>query len=136
MNPGFRYGLLLSVPLMVLLILMPQPLGTVIAFGLISVQLAAGAVLVWSRTGLKYATASMLTGAAGSALTAYQFATGVGLFALSVASAAALALLVGSVVLFSLEERANPDKWQAWRAFMANKSVTDILRGRHIPHLR
>jgi hypothetical protein len=136
MNAGTRYGLFVSIPLLVLLILAPQPLGASAAFALIAAQLAVGAAIVWRRTGLKYAAASMVTGGAGCALAAYLFAAGVDLWALSPASAAALLLLVGSPVLFVVEERANPEKWRAWREFMASKSVADVLRGRHIPHLR
>lgn len=136
MNPGVRYGLLVVAPLMALLTLAPQPLGSAVAFGVIAAQGVYGAVLVWRRTGLKYATASLITGAVGAALMAYLFARGVDVWALSPASMLALFLMVGGIVLFVIEERVSPDKWQAWREFMADKSVPDILRGRHIPHLR
>jgi hypothetical protein len=137
MNAGARYGLLISIPLMLLLILAPQPVGGVAVLGLMAVQLLVGAALVWRRTGLKYATSSMLAGAVGTAALAYLLATGAAVFSLSAGWAVALVLLlISGPVLFAVEARANPDKWQAWREFMEHKSVADMLRGRHIPHLR
>ncbi|MBW3572962.1 MAG: hypothetical protein KY467_17845 [Gemmatimonadetes bacterium] len=136
MSPVFRYGLLAGVAAAILLILAPQPQGAVAAFALVAAQLLAGAAILWRRTGLKYATASLITGAAGAALIAYLFAAGLELFSLSAAPVAAAVLLIAGPVLFAVEARANPAKWRAWREQVENASVVDLLRGRHIPHLR
>lgn len=137
MNAGTRYGLLISIPLMLLLILAPQPVAGVAVLGLMAAQLLAGAVLVWRRTGLKYATSSMLAGAVGAAVLAYLLATGAAVFSLSAGWAVAVVLLlISGPVLFAVEAWANPGKWRAWREFMEHKSAMDVLRGRHIPRLR
>jgi hypothetical protein len=128
---------MISIPLMLLLILAPQPVAGVAVLGLMAVQLLVGAVVVWRRTGLKYATSSLLTGAVGAAVLAYLLATGAAVFSLSAGWAVAVVLLlISGPLLFALEARANPDKWRAWREFMEHKSAMDVLRGRHIPHLR
>lgn len=133
---GFRYGLVLGLVMAVLIIVAPQPAGSVVAFTLIAAQAAVGAVVLWRRTGLKYATASLITGAAGAALLAYLAASGAEMLSLSAGPIAALVLLVAGIVLFGIEARVNPEKWQAWRDCLAGKSVADMLLGRHIPHLR
>lgn len=137
MNAGARYGIFVSIPLILLLILAPQPVAAVAVLGLMAVQLLVGAVLVWRRTGLKYATSSMLAGALGAAVLAYLFATGAAVFSLSAGWAVAIVLLlIAGPVLFAVEAWANPEKWRAWREFMEHKSAMDVLRGRHIPRLR
>lgn len=137
MNAGARYGLMIGIPLALLLILAPQPVAGVAVLGLMAVQLLVGAVLVWRRTGLKYATSSMLAGAVGAAVLAYLLASGAAVFSLSAGWAVAVVLLlISGPVLFAVEAWANPEKWQAWREFMENKSAMDVLRGRHIPRLR
>lgn len=138
MSVGARYGLCLGLATGVLLGFAPQPLGAVLLWSAFAVQLAVGGALVWGRMRLPYATAAMLLDACGSALLAYWYAQGYDLFSLPVAGAVLLAVIfaLSLVTLLILEPRANPQKWQTWGAFMQEKSVLDVLLGRHIPVLR
>lgn len=137
MSVGTRYGLCMGVAVSALLVLAPQPLGAVLAWSALAVQLAVGAMLVWRRTRLPYASAALVLDACSLALLAYMYAQRYDLFSLPLAWAVLLgALFSMGMLLMILEPRVNPEKWQAWRAFMQEKSVLDILLGRHIPVLR
>ena len=131
------YGVTIGIGFVVFTRLMPQPLGSLIYWSFFSVQLSWGAMTCWRRTGLPFATAAMVTGAAMSACLAVLAAMGHPFQALAPES---WVLFVGGTVLGPLflliESRANRVKWQQWGRYMENKSFWDIVTGRHIPELR
>ena len=57
------YGLLFGVAFLVFTRFVPQPIGAVILWGAIAIQLFLGARVCWRRTGLPFASAAMFHGA-------------------------------------------------------------------------
>ena len=131
------YGMIIGVAFFVFTRLLPQPLGSIVYWGLLSVQLAWGAVLTWRRTALPFATAGLVTGAATA--TSLVVLAAIGHPYPNEMPQSWLLLSGGFIVapLFLLiESRVNPAKWKQWAQHMENKSAWDIVTGRHIPQLR
>ena len=135
---GANYGLFVAFAILVFKELMPQPAGSIIFFGLISVQFSWGAIIYWRRTGLPFVTAAMVHGAVMSVCLAVLAAMGRPSREMSAES---WVLLVGASVtvplLIHIESRVNKLKMKTCREYMMeDKNVWAILTGRHIPQLR
>lgn len=61
------YGVLFGIVMVGLTKVVPQPMGAIILWSLICLQLAWGALTCWRRTGLPFASAAMLNGSLMSA---------------------------------------------------------------------
>lgn len=131
------YGLLLGAVMMVSTRLAPQPIGSVVFWSLICLQLTWLARICWSRTGLPFATAAMINGSVVSA----------SLVVLALMGQSFPTLAPGSWVLFGfgaavgplflyIESRVNQEKWREWARHMEHKTPWHVLTGRHIPDLR
>jgi hypothetical protein len=136
-NVGAIYGLFFAVAMFAFLIVLPHPLGARLFWSFITVQLLLGALLVWRRTRLPFATSSMAVAAAGVAIFA-----ALGISPIHPQSHN-LAALIGCVaagvtagVLMSAQARATPSVWAEWRRHAESCSMIDVLLGRHIPKLR
>lgn len=131
------YGVLLGIAFFVCSRQMPQPLGAVILWSVIAIQLSFGARTCWRRTGLPFASVAMFHGAVMSLC----------LVVLALIGQPFPNLAPGSWVLFGgetlvvpvfllVESRVNRVKWAEWVRHMEHTSVWDIFTGRHIPDLR
>lgn len=131
------YGVVIGIGSVVFTRLTRQPIGSIIFWGFVSVQLSWGAVTCWRRTGLPFATAAMAAGAVMSICLGVLAAMGHPFPDLAPVS---WVLFCGGAVvgpLFLLiESRVNRDKWQQWARHMEHRNVWDILTWRHIPFLR
>ncbi len=100
-------------------------------------QLTWGATVCWRRTRLPFATAAMADGAATCAVLA---ALPIGGHILpNVPSARWVPLGIGVVfgpVCLLVESRVHPAEWKAWRDYMEQQRVWEIVTGRHIPQFR
>lgn len=135
---GANYALFLVFAILVFRELMPQPAGSIILFGLFSVQLSWSAIICWRRTGLPFVTAALVHGAVMSVCLAVLAAMGRPFREMSAES---WVLFVGASVtgplLIHIESRVNKPKMNACREYMMeHKNVWAILTGRHIPQLR
>ena len=131
------YGGLVGIAFFVFTTLVPQPVGSVILWALLSVQLSWGAAICWRRTGLPFATAALMTGAITSTCPAVLAAIGHPYPAWPLESWVLFAggALLGPLFLF-MESRVNRVKWRQWAEHMERQTVWDILIGRHFPELR
>ena len=136
-NSGSRYGLVLGLVMICLTMIAPQPIGSVIFWLALSIQLSFGTVQLWRRTGLPFATSAMIIGALVSFFLSWAYSRGYELFSLPLAWGIIvwLSIIAGPLLLF-VESRVNPEKWKVWREASENSSVWDMLLGRHIPQLR
>jgi len=135
---GANYGVFLAFAILVFRILVPQPAGSVILYGLFSVQLSWGAIVWWRRTGLPFMTAALVHGAVMCVCLAVLAAIG---RPFQEMSAEAWVLIVGASVttplLIHIESRVNKSKVKVCREhMMEHKNVWAILTLRHIPQLR
>lgn len=107
------YGVVVAAAFWVCVQLAPQPAGSVIYWGLLSLQLTWGALVCWRRTGLPFMTAGLAAGAVTSACLTVIAVMG-GLFPNF--SAESWVLLGGGLALpplfFHIESRANRDTWR------------------------
>lgn len=134
---GALYGLLLGSGFLVFARFAPQPIGSVILWGLFSVQLSWGALTCWRRTALPFATAAMMTGAVMSLCLAVLALVGRPFPDLAPESWVLFGGGVSIGPLFLLiESRVNRDKWKQWARSMEHQTVWDIFTLRHIPRLR
>jgi hypothetical protein len=106
-------------------------------WGLLAVQLSWGAVTVWRRTGLPFATAALVSGAISSSCLVVLAALGHPFPDVPPASWVLLAggMATGPLFLF-IESRVNRARWHQWARHLERGTVWDIMRGRHIPDLR
>ena len=131
------YGMFWGIAFQVFTRLLPQPVGSLILWSVISVQLSWGAVTWWRRTGLPFTTAACVTGAVASLCLVVLAALGHPYPQLSPESWVLFAGLSGIGPLFLwIESRVNREKWRQCARHMRHKSVWDVLAGRHIPDLR
>jgi hypothetical protein len=63
-----NYGILVGLFGGAMIMLAPRPAGSIVWWGLLTAQLSAGAVVLWRRSGMPFASASMAIGAATSAM--------------------------------------------------------------------
>jgi hypothetical protein len=131
------YGVLFGIAFFVFGRLVPQPMGAVILWSAIAIQLSLGAGICWRRTGLPFASVAMFHGSVMSVCLVVLALMGQPFPNLAPGSWVFFAggALVGPV-LFLVESRVNRVKWAEWGRYMEHKSVWDILTGRHIPDLR
>lgn len=131
------YGVLLGIACLVISRLAPQPMGAVIFWGVVAIQLSLGARTCWRRTGLPFASAAMFHGAVMSLCLVVLALMGQPFPKLAAESWVFFGggALVGPVFLL-VESRVNRAKWAEWARHMEHRTVWDILTGRHIPHLR
>jgi len=136
MAPGL-YGVLVGIAVVVFTKLMPQPLGSIVLWALISAQLSWGAVNCWRRTGLPFATAAMITAALLSTclLTLAVIGRPYPTWPPEAWVLFAGVALLGPLFLF-IESRVNRTKWKEWAHHMEQQTVWDIAIGRHFPQLR
>jgi len=131
------YGMLVGVVIAVFTVILPQPAGSAIMWGLLSCQLSWSAVACWRRTGFPFATAAMVDGAVVSVCLFLLTLSGSDVSGLS---REALVLLgggtIGMVLLLVIEARTNPTKWRRWAQHMRHQTVWNIATGRHFPNLR
>jgi hypothetical protein len=139
MSAAAQFGLLLGVAIVAVSEVAPQPVGWVVFCTVWAMAGTWSAVICWRRTGLPYATASMVEGAFTMALLAVLAATGrvlpgvappIGWFIVH-----ALSVVAGTLLLW-VESKKNPERWRAWRDYVERVTLWDVLRGRHIPDLR
>jgi hypothetical protein len=136
MNAGFKYGLLLSIEMMLLLEIAPQPWGGVAFWLLQAVQLTAYTAVTWQRTGLVISTIGGAAASLGSVLLLILYALGSTWRTLSAVWAAPLLLLMGLVPLCVIAEaRTHRSEWNQWRRHMEGMGLLDVLLLRHIPTL-
>lgn len=135
MDAPIRYGLSAGLAAGLLLALAPQPAGAVLLWVAVGGQTGIGALLVWRRMRLPYATAALTLATCASAMLVFVYSRGEGPLTEPVGWAALGLLFTSGVLLAVLEPRANPAKWSAWRAVLRESSVRDLLLGRHIPDL-
>jgi len=112
------YGVLFGIAFFVFGRLVPQPMGAVILWSAIAIQLSLGAGICWRRTGLPFASVAMFHGSVMSVCLVV------------------LALMGQPFPNLAPGSRVNRVKWAEWGRYMEHKSVWDILTGRHIPDLR
>jgi len=131
------YGAFIGLAFLVFTRLVPQPVGSVLFWGVVSLQLSWFAITCWRRTGLPFVTAAGVTGAA----VAMSFLV-LGVFGHPFPGVGPEAwvplagvLVLGPLFLF-IESRVNRAKWKQWAEHMAQRSAWDIVTGRHIPQLR
>jgi hypothetical protein len=132
-----HYGLIIVAALFVFTRLMPQPVGSVIYWGLLTVQLSWGAMTCWRRTGLPFATAALVSSAVMSVCLVVLAALSHPFPDLLPESWVPLGggMAIGPIFLV-IESRVNRAKWKLWAQHMEHKSVWDIVTGRHIPQVR
>ena len=137
MEAGIRYGLFLSLMMTPLILMGFHRNETLMAlvWGVLSVQLAAAAWLVWTRTGFRFSTASMGVASATGGVFAILLLRGVNPMAIE-NLAWSLPILMLPGLFFWLEARRNPERWRAWGEHMREMSALEVLRGRHIPDWR
>ena len=134
MSAAAKYGLLIGVVGGALFLADPRIVA--LLWFLLSLQLFAGAFVVWERMRLPYSTAAMLTGAAGLFLLGVWSLTGPRLVDRPWPELLTLAFLIAAApIFFWLDSRRHPERWQAWGRALERSSLTDMLRFRHIPHL-
>jgi hypothetical protein len=131
------YGFFIGIVFFVLSDLIAQPLGSLVFWSVVGIQLSWAAVTCWRRTGLPFATASMASGAVTSGCLVVLAAMGSPFPNLAPESwvffAGATAL--GPLFLF-IESRVNPSRWKQWAQHMERTKAWDMFTGRHIPQLR
>jgi hypothetical protein len=131
------YGLFAGFSASLMLVVAPQPAGSILWWGFLAGQLTWGAALCWRKMRLPYATAGLAIGAAASATLAGLAAAGHVFPRLPgpwwVFIGACMALVP---VLLLIESRVHRFEWRKWREHMESKNAWDIFMGRHIPDLR
>lgn len=131
------YGCVLALGFFLATKIAPQPAGSVLWWGVLTIQLGIAARLCWRRTALPFVTAAMTIAAAGCALLATLAAAGMVYPDLPAAWWPLVgAGMVASPTLVLVESRVSRARWDRWRVSMQRCSLWDILRGRHIPNLR
>jgi len=131
------YGMLFGIAFFVFSRLVPQPMGAVILWSVIAIQLSLLAGTCWRRTGLPFASAAMFHGAVTSLCLVVLALMGQPFPNLTAGSWVFFGgeALVGPVFLL-VESRVNGVKWSKWARHMERTSAWDIFTGRHIPDLR
>lgn len=136
MSGSAVYGLVRGVGSVLLTRIAPQPIGSILWWGVLAGQLTWGAALCWRRTALPFATAAMAIGAATSAILTTLAVTGRvfpdlgrGWWVL-----VGLGFVAGPLCLL-VESRLHRAKWLQWGRYMERKNAWDIFTGLHIPDL-
>lgn len=131
------YGLVGGLSFSLVAALVPQPWAFILLFGVTAVQLTAGAIITFRRTGLPFASLAMVIGAVESAVVVVLYATGYTLFTTPRPWAIVFwAGMVATPAVLYVDAFVNEDKWEAWKRHMESCSARDIFAGRHIPDLR
>ena len=137
MRAGALYGLLLFFVMEMFTRRLPQPDGSIVMWALFAAQLTWAAVICWRRTGLLLSTVAM--GEAAVLLACFAVLAAKGRVFPDIPAPVWVLVGISTVsgpVLFAIESRVNRAKWQEWRHYMDRMSLWDLLRFRHIPHLR
>jgi hypothetical protein len=136
MGPAL-FGLLIGVTFVVPPKLVPEPAGSVVFWAASAALLLRGALICWRRTGLPFATAAAIHGAAFSVAMSTVALFGQPFPGLSPASWVffTIGAAIGPIFLL-IESRVHPAEWQAWARHMERQTVWDIVLARHIPNLR
>jgi hypothetical protein len=131
------YGVLFAIAFFVCDRLVPQPIGAVILWSVIAIQLALGARTCWRRTGLRFVSAAMLHGAVMSLCLVVLALMGQPFPNLAAGSWVFFGggTLVGPI-FFLIESRVNAAKWAEWGRHLEHTRVWDFVTGDHIPDLR
>lgn len=130
-------GLLFGVTYVACSYFAPQPAGAICWWGFFAVQLAWGAVLIWRRTGLPFATAAAAIAGATMAMVAGLAAAGHVFPSLPPIGWVLFVLgLVAGPVCYGIESRVNRSRWTRWTEYQKDKNAWDQLLWRHIPDLR
>ena len=137
MRGNLVYGALTGVLVAALLSPYVQPLGSILLWGITAVQLGLVALVLWRRTGLPFATASMAVGAATGLVLCLRAVGGHrfpedGLPWITVPLVGILLALLG----FLLESRIHRAAWNVWRRRAREATTLDFITLRHIPDLR
>lgn len=131
------YGVLIGLGVFVLLVLMPQPVGSATLGLLFAVHYGMRAILTWRRTKLRKVAASLTLVAALSALVTIGAAGGYSLSTIPTPWAWFMTLLGGFALFLllaeSVQERA---QWEEYRRKTGRGTLWTILSGRDIPDLR
>lgn len=134
---------MLGTALFLMEVVPPQPAVAVVGFGVLALLLAVGAVVLWRRTGMVFATLGFVVGAVGLALFAWlkgRFADAWMAAGLAEAGFPAtpvvLVLAALAPTFLFVESRRSPRKWRLWRQRMESVRLVDFLLLRHIPDLR
>jgi hypothetical protein len=137
MTAAGTYGFALGTATVILGSLAPQPGGSVALWTVLAFDLLTAAAVTWRRTGMPFATASMVSGAAQLGLMAWLAFHGHRLLDMSADRLVAFGLWIAvGVALLYLESLVNKEKWQIWKDHTERVSFWGMLLMRHIPQLR
>ena len=130
------YGLLVGV-LFGLANTMQNPIPSVVAWSLLSVQSVVGALVAWRRTDFRFFAATLALVAVASAIIAGLASRGLRVPFVPLAWNACVAFLfLAALACFYIESKRQSVEWSRWRRSIKNHSALDILLFRHIPSLR
>jgi hypothetical protein len=130
---GFVGGLVFPVMTM----MAPQPLGSIIFFGVMTIYMTWGALRMWRRTGLPFISTAVLLSAVMSATMVVAAAAGVRFPGLPFRWAIPFySMPAMSVLLMFVEQHVHAHEWEIWRQHMEHMGAWDVFTGRHIPDLR
>ncbi len=140
---GAKYGLIGGLAIVALQDWAPQPAGSILFWSLLSIQIALGSWILWRRTGLRFrwfllsGIAALLSSAAMVAVSTRGLSLTTMMMELPLGVVAAIWLGILFVPLaVGLESQRHRQAWDEWKRFMADASILDVLRFRHIPDLR
>lgn len=134
---GLKYGLLGGLIMAYLIRFAPQPLGSIVLWSLLTVQLSVGAARMWQRMRLPLVTTALALGAVGTLLHLGLSLFGYTFLATPLGWRIVFWLLALPIpISFYIEARLHPQQWAAWEAVIRDSTVWDILLLRHIPDLR
>jgi len=121
----------------VFLALLPQPYGSVVWFVVVAIYALAGAVVVWRRTGLGWATAGIVVSAAGALLMArlQLFDDWLVMPALGWLLGA-MGLVFLTLLCAFVETARNHPAWQRWEEELERVALWEMLLFRQVPVVR
>lgn len=130
------YGAVGAVWMFLLGTVAPQPAGSVVLWGSLTLYGAWGTVVFWRRTALPFVTLAVLLASLTAALLAALAFRGWPFPNVPDGwMAPIVALLILGPILLVVESRLHPLQWTRWKAFAEDKSAWDILLMRHVPYL-
>jgi hypothetical protein len=137
MAAGALYGAFLFTLMSVLTTVFPPVVGWLVFWAALSVQLSAGAVVMWRRTRLPLMTTGFVVGASASAVFAATAARGVlpQEFLMSHPFLAGGLIALPPGLLYS-EAWLRPNTWRQVKRRSREATFVEILTFRHIPDLR